>query len=90
MEVVSLTSKYTAYETVEALIALEDITKMAEEVTRQTRGCTQHALVGEVNLHPIIYLDQNVTSNTENKKYTLHRAIYFNYPIEFFFCLRIE
>lgn len=48
------TSKYTASETVEALIPLEYITKKAEEVTRQTRGHTQHALVSEVNLHPII------------------------------------
>lgn len=53
-EVVSLTSKYTASETVEALIALEYITKKAEEVTRQTRGRTQHALISGVNLHPII------------------------------------
>lgn len=53
-EVVSLTSKYTASETVEALIALKYISKKAEEVTRQTRGHTQHALVSEVNLHPII------------------------------------
>lgn len=48
-EIGSLTSKYTASETVEALIALEYITKKAEEVTRQMRCRTQHALVSEVN-----------------------------------------